>query len=63
MNLMGNLIKSALLLGFSGLLVACGSDNKTEANSDSGTKNEMVLAPQPASEGNHPTARNVVFRK
>jgi len=47
MNLMKNIIKSALLLGFSGLLVACGSDSKTEADSNTGTPNEVVLAPQP----------------
>ncbi|MEJ3633520.1 hypothetical protein [Vibrio vulnificus] len=58
MNLMKNIIKSALLLGFSSLLVACGSDSKTEADSNTGTPNEVVLAPQPAPEGNYPTARN-----
>ncbi|ENL6713089.1 hypothetical protein AB5Q50_000685 [Vibrio vulnificus] len=58
MNLMKNIIKSALLLGFSSLLVACGSDSKTEADSNTGTPNEVVLAPQPAPEGNYPTVRN-----
>ncbi|WP_167828617.1 hypothetical protein [Vibrio diazotrophicus] len=37
------------------MLVACGSNSKTEASSDNGTPNEVMLAPQPVPESNYPT--------
>ncbi|WP_428774818.1 hypothetical protein [Vibrio sp.] len=58
MNMMKNIIKSALLLCFSGALVACGGETTTDIDKDTGTANQVVLDPQPAPEGNYPKTRS-----